>query len=276
VIRRQLAQLFGSAISVTPVDAANPESGKYAVEHALIAHRVVFWPSDAVQDALFFSFVELSKDFREQILIRPFPVNRRALLSLKSWPLAIDLYVWLAHRYSTLAQPTIVTLEQLAQQFGTRCQVSTPLGRHDFRGQVERNLRHVRGAYPEARVELKRDGRRDWLQLYPSATPVVMTKATFFSPSQRRRRWLNLQLQDGVYTVSKKEFDHYGEVFTEIDVELQFRRMSNWLALVPARRLPTKSGVSKFIENWMCNAHDKATAQPWEKELDELANNLRR
>lgn len=100
---------------------------------------------------------------------RPIPIDMAALRTLRRSPLALDLYVWLTHRYSYLKAPVVIPWESLHLQFGA------DYGRiRDFRAKVIRSLQAVVAVYPEARLSSTPAG----LELRPSPTHVkrVLTR----------------------------------------------------------------------------------------------------
>ena len=44
---------------------------------------------------------------------------------------------------------------------------------------------------------------------------------------------------------------HYRNIYTDIDIEPQFKRMQNWCYRVKAKRRPSRNGFNQFIHNWM-------------------------
>lgn len=108
-------------------------------------------------------YLVLTEEFYEELRKHPVPVDSRVLAALVS-PLAIDIYMWLTYRYSTLSKPLSITWENLATQFGTQ----TNSRIRNFRQEFRRQLKKVRLVYPNARVEANTDA----LLLYPSPTHV--------------------------------------------------------------------------------------------------------
>jgi hypothetical protein len=180
-VRQQLLQLFGTTLSVSAVNPADPACAPFIFEQCPIARKIILWgPSQSEDDAFFPSVIELDAQFCKSILAHHIPVRRDAFLSLARWPLALDLYMWCAYRFYTLKRSTLVTWDQLTEQFGTRC-AATRQGRSDFRQQVRQQLARVRQVYPEARVEMPSDGRG--LLLHPSQLPIAPTRV-FSLPSR--------------------------------------------------------------------------------------------
>ncbi|OJF14492.1 replication protein RepA [Couchioplanes caeruleus] len=64
------------------------------------------------------SYIELSKDFYDEIIDHSFPLNLDALRIFGDSALAMDLYAWLTYRLRQLTKPVTLTWEQLTAQFG--------------------------------------------------------------------------------------------------------------------------------------------------------------
>lgn len=105
----------------------------------------------------------LSKDFFESLIIHAFPVDERAVAHLKSSPLALDIYVWLAQRMYSLRSPLRLRWDQLQQQFGTGNVAS-----RSFASNFKRSLNDVTAVYPDAHVFVQRGG----IELRPSKLAV--------------------------------------------------------------------------------------------------------
>lgn len=115
------------------------------------------------QAALWQSTVTLSKDFFEEIVDRPVPIDMRALNILKRSPLALDIYCWLTYRMSYLNKKTSIPWEILQEQFG-----SDYARTRDFKKKFIAHLRVVKSVYSEANIE---DGG-NVLILHPSKSHI--------------------------------------------------------------------------------------------------------
>lgn len=109
------------------------------------------------------SVILLSKDFYEEITSRPVPIDMRALQSLRSSSLALDIYTWLTYRYSYLSKRSDIPWGLLELQFGSAYKESRM-----FKSKFIEQLKKVKVAYPKANVDFNEQG----LILKPSPTHV--------------------------------------------------------------------------------------------------------
>ncbi|HQO53415.1 MAG TPA: replication protein RepA [Ottowia sp.] len=104
------------------------------------------WPGSLVLDAEFF----------EELVQHSVPLDARALHALRGSALALDVYMWLAHRLHRLNhRPLWLPWHTLKDQFGHEYQGTH--GHGDFCTSFKLALRKVLMVYPEARVA--RQGR---------------------------------------------------------------------------------------------------------------------
>ena len=108
-------------------------------------------PKRPEQSALWNSSVTVSKDFFEEVIERPVPIDMRALQALKRSPLALDIYCWLTYRMSYLKKKTEVPWEALQMQFGAGYSADSQ-GTRDFKKKFLKHLWAVQLVYPEAKV----------------------------------------------------------------------------------------------------------------------------
>ena len=136
----------------------------------LIAREYELWwePKRPEQAALWQSTVTLSKDFFEEVIERPVPIDMRALQALKRSPLALDIYCWLTYRMSYLKKNTEIPWAALQMQFGAGYTIDSQ-GTRDFKKKFLKQLRVVGVVYPEAKVSEGSYG----LQLKPSKPHVA-------------------------------------------------------------------------------------------------------
>jgi len=163
-LRAQMERLFASSIVCT-------YRGEGVSAHAKLDVAVeseLWWnPRRPDEPVLWNSNVTLGERFFQEVIERPVPIDMTALRALRRSPLALDLYVWMTHRFSYLRNPTTVPWEALQLQFGS------DYSRVDnFRAKVRRALGDVVRVYPEARVSMEGNG----LRLTPSPTHVRRLK----------------------------------------------------------------------------------------------------
>jgi hypothetical protein len=106
----------------------------------------------------------LSEAFYNEILCHPVLVDRAAVRSIATSPLAIDIYLWLAYRLCALDKETPVGWERLWKQFGSRVRLLK-----NFRSQFEPPLHLALSAYPGANARANDHG----VLLAPSKPPVT-------------------------------------------------------------------------------------------------------
>jgi len=114
----------------------------------------VWWDKD--YQAGTSAVLEISEEMYESMLERAAPLSNRAIRNLRRSPLDLDIYAWLVYRLYRLHRPTVlVTWDDFQAQTGQSYGRS-----RDFRTQVGNSLKRVLKEYPEARVELLKEGLR--------------------------------------------------------------------------------------------------------------------
>ena len=147
-LRDRMKRLFSCSVSCTYEDEIRDAGAGYR-----IAKEYELWwnPKRPEQAAMWNSTVTLSKDFFEEIVSRPVPIDMRALQALKRSPMAIDGYCWLTYRLSYLQKKTEIPWPALQAQFGSGYP-DTPQGMRDFKKNFCKHLRSVLVVYPEAKI----------------------------------------------------------------------------------------------------------------------------
>ena len=65
---------------------------------------------------------------------------------------------------------------------------------------------------------------------------------------------------------TKKEYDEYKQLYPNVDIDMQFKKMRGWLNGNPTKR-KTKKGIARFVNNWLSNEQDKPKQfQPSQKQ----------
>ena len=151
-LKDQMARLFGCAIGYK---IENDSSLHLA--QTRIAKKVDLWwdPKKPEQSTIWSSRIVLDRDFFDEIIRNPVPVDMRALTALKQSPMALDIYIWLTYRMSYLSRKTEITWEQLQLQMGAGYEFDAR-GRTNFQQAFTKHLRSVLTVYPEARVSQAR------------------------------------------------------------------------------------------------------------------------
>ena len=161
-LREQVMRLFSTRLQIKDLDEPNgppievPVTETYRLwAKPKTGARIYHWPR---------GFVVLGHRMFQEMLHHAVPIRTSTLDALRRSPLTIDLYLWLSYRLFQLQERKIVPWEALEKQFGTnfRCP-------HDFRRNLIRRLRQVREHYPQAEVQVRRQG----LSLSPSSPQVA-------------------------------------------------------------------------------------------------------
>jgi hypothetical protein len=117
------------------------------------------------------SSLMLSSVLFHSILERSAPLATSAIKQLRKSPMDLDVYAWLVHRLFHLSKPSMVSWEQLSNQFGHNYGLARKF-RHFFLD----SLKRVSAVYPEARLQISESG----VLLLPSRPHLANTK-----PSKR-------------------------------------------------------------------------------------------
>lgn len=127
------------------------------------------------QHGLWPASLRLSERFYDSLQDFSVPLDPRALAALKDSALAMDVYMWLAHRMCRIKARTGVYLPwpQLRDQFGQEY-----VQARNFKHKFVPALRRVMAVYPAARIDSAYGG----LQLYPSPPPIAKVAVLCSSP----------------------------------------------------------------------------------------------
>jgi hypothetical protein len=165
-LREQMLKLFSTHISCVYQD---DENGVCRSDQFLVTRSFELW-WNPLQDRKVnhHSTITLAKDFYEEIINRPVPVDLRMLQALRRSPLQIDIYVWLTYRFSYLKRPTLIPWNLLSNQFGSNY-ASDAQGLRDFKKQFLKAIHIVTVMYQLAKVEISDSG----ITLKPSRSHVA-------------------------------------------------------------------------------------------------------
>lgn len=156
-LRDQMHRLFRATISF---DYTTDRRTAYL--EMQIAPRANLWwdPFSPEQSAMFPSWIELGDSFYTAITEHPVPLDMRAIRALKSSPLALDFYAWIAYRHFVVSQkdrPARVPWRELRKQIGAEYK--------DVKGFKRRGkeaLRKVLALYPALDVREVDGGIEIW------------------------------------------------------------------------------------------------------------------
>lgn len=111
-------------------------------------------------------YIRLGQPFFESLLLHAVPLDMRALAALSDYPLAYDVYTWLAERLHRTKGTQFIPWCEIHRQFGTE-----RTGKHARRDMVtdfQRALFYALSVYPAAKVRAVNGG----VALYRSPPPV--------------------------------------------------------------------------------------------------------
>ena len=159
-LKEQATRLFSSNISAAYKDS----KGIKLINQNIAEHAVLWWDTKTPEQAsLWKSSVRLSERFFNEVVDRPIPIDMRALKALKKSPLALDIYMWLTYRASYIKNPSFVSWDLLARQFG-----SSYTEVRNFKTAFIAELKKVVTVYAGAKVDAANAG----LTVYPMKTHV--------------------------------------------------------------------------------------------------------
>jgi len=145
-LRQQMQKLFSSSVNCIYEEKKQVSS---EIGFKIASEYHLWWePKNPEQSTLWQSTVKLSRDFFDEIIDRPVPIDMRALKALSRSPLALDIYCWLTYRLSYLKKPSSIPWKALQLQFGADYSRT-----RDFRNKFLTQLKSVCLIYPEAKLD---------------------------------------------------------------------------------------------------------------------------
>jgi len=162
-VKNQITRLFNSNVSCTYTDKERHVGAHFSIADTWD----LWWNTKPEQRGLWTSTVTLGERFFEEVMAHPIPIDKRALRALRGSPMALDIYVWMTHRYSYLKKPTVIPWVALQAQFG-----SDYARTRKFKEKFVHHLRAVHTVYGEARFGIAPKG----LELQPSKPHVRKLK----------------------------------------------------------------------------------------------------
>jgi len=156
--RAQMNKLFGATFHCI-YQGKTAERQGCSQRQLNVADESDIWfdPLNPEQVSMWGSRVRLSEKFHREVLESPVPIDLRAIKALKSSPMAMDIYIWLTHRFSYLRHSTVVPWDLLRLQLGADL-ADTRQGRAKFKELFEKHLKKVLVIYPEAKVFPDKNG----------------------------------------------------------------------------------------------------------------------
>jgi hypothetical protein len=163
-IKPQLERLFDCTYHI-----GNKKDGESHGYNFVVATKYdIDWLRNEPQEnSLFQNTVRFSQEYINYLCDSPVPVDLSMIASLNS-PMSLDVYWWLARRYSYLHERQNISWRQLAAQFGSTNEL------RGFRRSFKHAVAEVLKVYPQARITCG----SQCVTLYPSETSVTSTAQT--------------------------------------------------------------------------------------------------
>lgn len=176
--KSQAKKLFSCSISCTYDDGDT-----WQIENVSTVKRAsLTWsPQEPGESRLNKSILLLDKDFFEEILNKPVPIDLDVIKKIKNSSLALDIYCWLTYRMSYLRKVTHIPWESLHNQFGSNY-AQDKSGRYAFKKRFTEQMLKILAFYPDANVKKGPKG----LVLYPSSTHVKKIRASALRQQLRK------------------------------------------------------------------------------------------
>ena len=141
-VRNQMDRLFHATVQLMYKDEKETAS-----VGSLIADRTQLWwdPKRPDEPVLW----ESTREFFNEIIRRPVPLDIHILKALKRSSLGLDLYMWLVYRTFALNREVQISWRQLYWQFGANpVQSDDKFVVRNFRTECLRELRKIQLAWP--------------------------------------------------------------------------------------------------------------------------------
>lgn len=164
-----------SALSVVDMTMGYNVGKKAVTVHTAPFERIEAWVHrEPEQYTTVPSVLEMSARFYESLATHSVPLDPRAVQMLNRYPLALDIYCWLAHRLYRIRtlQGERVPWLALREQFG---QEISDL--KDFKRKIREAIQRALMAYPDAKLDTYRGG----LVLHASPPPIKRSVLLPFS-----------------------------------------------------------------------------------------------
>jgi Plasmid encoded RepA protein len=152
-LREQMRRLFRATISFEIDNTQDPRRQGQGWRDMQVAPEGELWwdPKRPDQVNLWGSWIELGEKFFQAITAAPVPTDLRALRALKQSPLALDLYIWAAHKAYSAAvknKSQFVPWIALSRQFGADYKQT-----RDFKLKAIGALKKIQAVYPGLKLQ---------------------------------------------------------------------------------------------------------------------------
>jgi hypothetical protein len=168
VYANQLLRLIRSTVTIDENIRDGAGRSGLHIRQALFVEEAQLWwdePDGRVGNG---SSLVLSSVLFHSILERSAPLATSAIKRLRKSPMDLDVYAWLVHRLFHLSKPSMVSWDQLSQQFGHSYREP-----RTFRRFFLDSLKRVSVVYPDAKLKVSDAG----ILLLPSRPHLANTPA---------------------------------------------------------------------------------------------------
>jgi hypothetical protein len=168
VYANQLLRLIRSTLTIDEnIQSGAGRSGLHIRQALFVEEAQLWWdePEGRVGNG---SSLVLSSVLFHSILERSAPLATHAIKQLRKSPMDLDVYAWLVHRLFHLNKPSMVSWDQLSQQFGHSYREP-----RTFRRFFLDSLKRVSAVYPDAKLKVSDAG----ILLLPSRPHLANTRA---------------------------------------------------------------------------------------------------
>jgi hypothetical protein len=168
VYANQLLRLVRSTLTIDENIRDGAGRSGLHIRQALFVEEAQLWwdePDGRVGNG---SSLVLSSVLFHSILERSAPLATSAIKRLRKSPMDLDVYAWLVHRLFHLSKPSMVSWDQLSQQFGHSYRET-----RTFRRFFLDSLKRVSVVYPDAKLKVSDAG----ILLLPSRPHLANTPA---------------------------------------------------------------------------------------------------
>lgn len=163
-VKEQCNRLSACHLTFFWDDADSKGRGSKFAKDSIVVGGLTFTEEDERQGSLWEERVLLSESFFKSLREHPVPVLESAIRQISSKSMAMDIYIWLAYRLHCLTEPTKISWQSLYAQFGAGYDEI----RH-FKTRFPETLKVAMNVYPEAKVEIGREG----MTMHPSVPPIA-------------------------------------------------------------------------------------------------------
>mgnify|MGYP000992905259 FL=1 len=163
-VKEQCNRLSACHLTFFWDDADSKGRGSKFAKDSIVVGGLTFTEEDERQGSLWEERVLLSESFFKSLREHPVPVLESAIRQISSKSMAMDIYIWLAYRLHCLSEPTKISWQSLYAQFGAGYDEI----RH-FKTRFPETLKVALNVYPEAKVDIGREG----MTMYQSLPPIA-------------------------------------------------------------------------------------------------------